>query len=143
MIRHIDHLNLQVDDLAQTQEWYGRVFGFKIVEEGLQRGKPWCVLQSEAALLCLYQRGEQPRKPSEESRGDGMNHFAFKLWDADQWRHVLAREKIPVNYGGPIEWPHSTSWYVNDPSGYEIEVVHWHGGHAAFGEKDDHESVST
>ena len=28
--------------------------------------------------------------------------------------------------------PHSRSWYVTDPTGYEIEVAHWNGDRIVF-----------
>ena len=31
-----------------------------------------------------------------------------------------------------IVYPHSRSWYVYDPTGYEIEVVSWKGDRVAF-----------
>jgi hypothetical protein len=44
----------------------------------------------------------------------------------------VARENVEVNYGGEVHWPHSRSWYVNDPTGWEIEVVRWQGDTVRF-----------
>ena len=41
------------------------------------------------------------------------------------WEEVIEREGLEVLYGGPVHWPHSTSWYVQDPTGWEIEVALW------------------
>lgn len=54
-------------------------------------------------------------------------HFGLRIIDADAWRALVFSRKIPVHYGGPVEYPHSLSWYINDPSGHEIEVS-WTGG---------------
>jgi hypothetical protein len=37
-----------------------------------------------------------------------------------------------AGYGGPVRWPHSTAWYVTDPTGWEIEVALWDGGEVRF-----------
>jgi hypothetical protein len=37
----------------------------------------------------------------------------------------VKREGLEVHYGGAVEWNNSTSWYVTDPTGYEIEVAAW------------------
>ena len=60
-LRHLDHLNLSVTDLAQTRDWYARVFGFELVEEGVQDdGTPWAILRSgDAKADKLLYRAEQ------------------------------------------------------------------------------------
>ena len=35
------------------------------------------------------------------------------------------RENIKFMYDGEIPWPHSRAWYIQDPTGYEIEVACW------------------
>ena len=37
-----------------------------------------------------------------------------------------------VECGGAQDWPHSTSWYIRDPTGYQIEVVYWHHDEIRF-----------
>jgi len=31
-----------------------------------------------------------------------------------------------------IQWPHSLAWYINDPTGWEIEVVYWENDTISF-----------
>ena len=33
-IKHLDHLNLTVNNLAESVAWYARVLGFELVEQG-------------------------------------------------------------------------------------------------------------
>ena len=43
--------------------------------------------------------------------------------DAEKWRKQVSEDKIKILYGdGEVDYPHSASWYVSDPSGHEIEV---------------------
>lgn len=37
-VRHLDHINMTVDDFVETVDWYGRVFGFELVEEAVTEG---------------------------------------------------------------------------------------------------------
>jgi len=37
-----------------------------------------------------------------------------------------------MRFGGEVDWPHSTAWYIYDPTGWAIEVAHWHGSEIAF-----------
>ena len=46
----------------------------------------------------------------------------------------LSRQHLDVRYGGAVSWPHSTSWYVVDPTGYEIEVALWNEDRVTFGQ---------
>ena len=63
-----------------------------------------------------------------------MNHFALRITDEAGWRETLARERLPLNWGGETRWPHSTAWYVTDPTGYEIEVALWDDDTVRFGD---------
>ena len=62
----------------------------------------------------------------------GPAHFGLRGVDRDAWEATLARERVPVGYGGAVRWPHSTSWYVTDPTGYEIEVACWDDDRVRF-----------
>ena len=55
-VTHLDHLNLTVRDFEETAAWYGRVFGFEVVEKETDaQGRPWGVLRAGDALLCIYE----------------------------------------------------------------------------------------
>ena len=134
-VKHLDHLNLTVNNFDETKEWYARVFGFSVVEEGLRSGKRWGILKGGDALLCVY---ENPTRTFlngdllEEKQLHGVNHFSLRIQDRNQWEDVIRKENIHVHYGGAYDYPHSTSWYINDPTGYEIEVVLWNKDEIRF-----------
>ena len=132
-VKHLDHLNMSVADLAATTEWYGRVFGFEAVERGVYEGRPWAILKSGEALLCLYEHPER-KVPDPEVHGHhGLSHFGLRITDGADWERTVQREQVEVLYGGPVRWPHSTAWYVADPTGHEIEVACWDSDRVAFG----------
>lgn len=134
---HIDHLNLTVRDLDESIDWYRRVFGFELVEREVQDGQPWGVLRSEggtgSAMLCIYQapgREMLDRFALRDRKMHGLSHFALRIHNRSEWEATLAREQIKLN--DVVEWPHSSAWYINDPTGYEIEVVLWRDEKIAF-----------
>ena len=135
MVTNIDHLNLSVRNFKESADWYGRVFGFSVVEQGRYEGRPWGVLKSHDAMLCIYEDSTRSFADGDELEKrhlHGFNHFALKITNRLAWEATIRRENVPINYDGPVKWPKSTSWYVNDPTGYEIEVAFWHTGSPEF-----------
>ena len=127
-VKHIDHLNLTVEDLPTTLAWYRRVFGF-VPQEG---GVPWAILRSGEALLCLYQHAGRSGPGGTANQGaaiHGLSHFGLRITDREAWEATVEREELDVRYGGAFDWPHSTAWYILDPTGYEIEVALWRDDH--------------
>jgi lactoylglutathione lyase len=135
-VKHLDHLNLSVASVAASRDWYARVFDFRVVEEGTYDGRPWAILRSGEALLCLYEHPERGVPDPEQHGHHGIAHFGLRIDDARAWEAVVAREGIEVAYGGVVRWPHSRAWYVTDPTGYEIEVACWDGDRVLFGAPD-------
>ena len=134
-LKNLDHLNLSVKSFAESADWYGRVLGFEVVEKGTYRGYPWGVLKSGEAMLCAYEDPTREALDGDELRArrlHGVNHFAVRITDREEWERVVQREKVPVEFGGAYSWPNSTSWYIADPSGYAIEVVLWNNDEVRF-----------
>ncbi len=136
-VKHLDHINLSVANFEHTVDWYARIFDFELVEEGLQDGIRWGVIQSGEALLCVYEHPAR-RHLDRFELGDhhlhGMAHFGLRITDEADWLDIVEREKVPILYDGVIRWPHSLAWYVKDPTGYEIEVALWNGDRITFPE---------
>ena len=127
-LKNIDHINLTVANFEKTIAWYGQVFGFKLVEENIQDGVRWGVIRNKDVMLCIYEHPECQHEDRFVQLDKGLhriNHFGFRITDRKEWETIIERENLTVLYNGPISWPHSTSWYVTDPTGWEIEVALW------------------
>lgn len=135
-VKHLDHLNFSVVNFEETADWYARVFGFEIVEQGIEDAQPWGVIRTGDAMLCIYQHPElkpYDKRALAKSGSHCIAHFAMRITDRDAWVKTVKREKLKLYYGGEIAYPHSTSWYVKDPNGYDIEVALWNDDEVNFG----------
>ncbi len=128
----LDHLNLSVKDFGVSAKWYRDVFNFQIVEEGVYGGAPWGVLRAGDSMLCIYESTDRVQLPEEEESYLRINHFALRLTDKQEWVERATRLGLKFFYGGEVSYPHSSSWYVEDPSGYSIEVVFWNQDQVRF-----------
>ena len=130
-VKQLDHLNLSVINFEETAGWYKRMLGFEIVEQGIQHGQPWGVIKNGDAMLCIYQHpewGVHDKDAMGEAGYQRVAHFALRITDRAQWEAVMKREKPKLYYGGEVNWPYSTAWYIRDPNGYEIEIALWDEG---------------
>jgi len=135
MVKQLDHVNLSVASFAESAAWYRRVFGFQVVEQGVIENRPWGVLRSGDALLCIYERPDLKFAGYRVQQGRGMHafaHFGLRITDRKAWEETIAREKVACVYSD-FRYPHSTSWYVVDPTGWEIEVALWDNDAVQFG----------
>jgi catechol-2,3-dioxygenase len=132
----LDHLNFSVNSFNETAKWYKEVFNFHIVEQGESPdGQPWGILKNGNTMLCIYEMKEKLSPPKENSTLEKyhlISHFGLKISDRDSWEKIIKDKKLTVLYGGEIKYPHSTSWYIQDPSGYEIEVSAWNNEQIQF-----------
>ncbi|MHC4959129.1 MAG: VOC family protein [Planctomycetota bacterium] len=134
MIKHLDHLNISVADFERTADWYRRVFGFEVAQDEVDGdGIRWGVLKAGEALLCIYEYPDHKMVKARLQGQHGINHFGLRITDRAAWEQVLEREQLETHWGSPVDWPHSTAWYVRDPTGWEIEVALWNNDTVAFG----------
>ncbi len=134
-VKHLDHLNLTVTDLDESIAWYHRVFAFEPVEEGQQGQTRWAIIRSGEALLALYEHPGRHVADDDEARVGRihqLNHFGLRITDRAAWERTAADNALTWSYPSPVAWPHSTAWYVLDPSGHEIEVALWEEDRIAF-----------
>ena len=106
----IQHANISVSDVEQSQEWYKKVFGAEWTEEQPR------YLKLGSSEVHIAARGDVNPHP--------RNHFAVEVEKWDAW--VANLEKIgesfleePITNGGKLRA------FVNDPDGNRIEVM-WH-----------------
>ena len=132
-VKHLDHLNLSVRDFDETADFYRRVFGFDVVQEEVDSGgRRWGVLKGGDAMLCIYEHPDLEFADCADVRRRGLHaicHFGLRITDRKAWEETLQREQVDCS---TMRWPHSTAWYVTDPTGWEIEVALWDEDQVCF-----------
>ncbi len=130
----LDHLNLTVRDFTETVDWYGKVFGFELVEQGMDEDGPWGILKNGDSMLCIYESPKRAEPDADATESfHKIYHFGLRIRDREDWEKVVREQKLRVYYGGAVRYPRSTSWYVSDPTGYTIEVALWDEDQVRFG----------
>ena len=107
----LDHINLTVASLEESIDWYKKIFGMELVEEGHEDEKKWAIVARNDSMLCLHEIVAGEATPNYESRHK-INHFGFRIPDRKKWEDIVKKYKLELFYGGVNHYPHSTSWYV-------------------------------
>jgi catechol 2,3-dioxygenase-like lactoylglutathione lyase family enzyme len=115
-ITRIDHVSVLVTDLARARAFYAGVLGLREV------AKPktfdfvalWFDLGGGQTLHLL-------QKPQPDARSP--RHFALGVPDARAAREHFRASGVPIQETGPI--PHCDRFFVSDPDGNRIELIHW------------------
>ena len=50
----------------------------------------------------------------------------------EKWLEKIETYNLELEYGGEVDYPHSKSWYVFDPTGFGIEVALWNQDEIRF-----------
>lgn len=120
----MDHVNMNVKDLAESIEFYKNLFGFEIRKEDNSPNKldaPSKIIGNDSIKLCLYENDSM-------STGGGISHFGFHIANFDLIIDKCKELNVEVLYGGPVEFEKSRSIYIKDPSGYDVELSEISGG---------------
>lgn len=132
-ITGIDHINMCVTNLERSIAYYRDVFGFEVKEDHRELTRyPWVALGiANVAYLVLYETDE-----ARKSTDRRIVHFGFALTPGQRIDDVLARvmkngiETKKDEKGNPLvaHYARSSSIYLSDPDGYELDVSIRFGG---------------
>lgn len=118
----IDHVNLQVKNLAVSIEFWHKLLGFEVLEEFPEVNG--AIIGRKEAKLAIYEN-----TALEDVQSQGFSHVGFCIEDINEAKMFCEQNDIPILYGGTVSWPKSKSLYIQDPSGYEVELSDtWGGG---------------
>lgn len=120
----LDHINLTVQDIKESIDWYKKIFGFKLAETGIgTRGQPWAIVASNDSMIVMSEYKDKYKADQESEVGfHKIYHFGIRVSDSATWEKIVKENDLRLYYGGVVNYPFSRSWYVHDPSGHEIEV---------------------
>ena len=124
----MDHLNLRVKNIQETVNFYNKVFNFEIKEEGFSQmsGKKFAIIgESNKGMLCIYE------DPDFDNKNSNIGHIGFNVEYKEGMIEYLKQNSIQINYyqeSGIVEYSESSSIYIQDPNGYELELSSNFGG---------------
>jgi len=115
----MDHVNMTVKNLEESVEFYKKLFGFEVKKEQTEYKSK--IIGNDNIKLCLYEDPEM--KPE-----GGIAHFGFHVENFDEIMETCKLLGVKVFYDGPVQFEKSRSIYIEDPSGYDIELSEIKGG---------------
>ena len=132
-VARLNHAVLYVRDATRAAEFYGRVFGFEVVERMF--GGQAVFLRSSGGDnhhdLGLFSVGEDAPRPPRGSVG--LYHLAWEVPTIDDLAEAARVLSEARALGGSSDHGVSKSLYGADPDGNEFEVM-WRVPREAWGE---------
>ncbi len=130
----LDHINLTVQDMQESIEWYSKIFGFKFVESGIgTRNQPWAIVALNDTMIVMSEYKDRTKADQEsETNIHKICHFGLRISESTTWEKTILENKLQLYYGGVVNYPFSRSWYIHDPTGHEIEISHTDGPELRF-----------
>jgi catechol 2,3-dioxygenase-like lactoylglutathione lyase family enzyme len=101
----LDHVALDVRDVARSRDFYVKHLGLKVIRDG---GQDNCFLGSGNDFFLTLFRGDRP----------GLNHYCYAIKDYDADR---AEEKLKA--AGLKPRREGNRVYFHDPDGIEVQVA--------------------
>jgi catechol 2,3-dioxygenase-like lactoylglutathione lyase family enzyme len=113
--------SLYVNDVAESAQFYEKIFGFRVISDFGERG---CALQAgDRQVLLLFKKGGS-REIASPHDGDGELHVAFAIAASElaRWETWLAENEVAVEEKRTWERG-GTSVYFRDPDRHLLEIA--------------------
>lgn len=113
--------SLYVNDVAESAQFYEKIFGFRIISDFGERG---CAMQAgDRQVLLLFKKGGS-REIASPHDGDGELHVAFAIAASElaRWETWLAENGVAVEEKRTWERG-GTSVYFRDPDRHLLEIA--------------------
>ncbi len=125
-VKHIDHVELLVPDIAKTEAWYRKVLGLKRVHA-------WdpepVMIGAGGTMLALFASPRAKRRlPARSKNGHrvafGYLRVAFLTGRSGFKKAQRRLKKLGIAFRGPIDHDTNFSIYFQDLNGLPLEITH-------------------
>ncbi len=120
VLQRLDHLGIEVRDLAAAEAFYTGVLGLKVS----RRLGDQIILDLAGSPLALFERKDLP--PPDLGRIDqplGRGHHAFRVSVESFERARATFADTGVRHKGPVDWGDHDCLYFLDPDGNLLELI--------------------
>ncbi|HED08802.1 MAG TPA: VOC family protein, partial [Ignavibacteria bacterium] len=107
--------------LKETVNFYKEIFGFEVKKEQPEEDSK--IIGNDEVKLCLYEN-----KNMQKYVKKGFAHFGLHIKNFEDVIKKCEETGLEIYYGGQLDWENSSSIYIQDPNGYEIELSRNFGG---------------
>jgi catechol 2,3-dioxygenase-like lactoylglutathione lyase family enzyme len=113
--------SLYVRDVAESAQFYARIFGFRMISDFGERG---CAMRAgDRQVLLLFKKGGSLGIPSPHD-GDGELHIAFAIPASELARWEAWLEKNGISIEEKRTWDlGGQSIYFRDPDRHLLEIA--------------------
>ena len=124
------HVGISVADAEESAEWYGKMFGFKVITRMNQPDMKVVHIQRGDCYIELFQvKDAKPlpdyrRDPTKDLGVHGTVHFAFKVSDVHEAVKELKAKGVEIAME-PIDTPGIVFAFVRDNSGNCFELIEY------------------
>ena len=119
----IEHINVTVNDIDASAEFYCRLLGVERRWEGItEAGKRAVHVGDGDSYLSLFEAGSAGRAPA-DYLVVGFNHLCFEVTDLGRSRATLL--DLGATIKGEEDYHPGRRLYFYDPDGNEVELVEY------------------
>lgn len=124
----LDHLDLNVGDLARSRAFYEPLLG-RLGYRPFDLGTGWCsfIDPTGTFYLVLVQTGAEHLRSGYHRKRVGVNHLAFAVSsdaEVDALHEWFRSNAVAVLYEAPMRMGDRYAVFAEDPDRLKIEIVH-------------------
>ena len=117
----LDHLNRYVSNVDGFITFYRDVFNYELIDKGVKsNGKKYAILKGEGHELFICEKDNFIIEEEQNFR-----HIGYYIENVDKLLEDLKLKKYVEKEQQIIIKPFSRQFYIQDPDGFEIDLIQW------------------